>query len=643
VEGKLLVATVWRKNEVSLFGNYYRILGAVQPSVASQWPQKVTFGDYTKDSEQIASTWNMSDWRGGIGVAHMKEGQDDDRCLWSTCQLDYKGHLVLPLQATDCGNDTEAECAILIEYKNRIYGVFGDSVRRWDDGASAWSASLVTLNGPATDAIVHNGKLYFACGVDIDRFDGTTWTDGLALSGAAQPCQFLVEWDNKLFTLDYTGQLDYTDDEGVTWTANALSNLPNNYYTSLCISRDAAGDRIIYLGTKIGLYALDYINAKWYKTGLSMPFNHNNCAGMTDWRDVLYVSSGMQVYRYIAGEEDIQVMGLDRDGGVPDNYFGVITKLISEHNALYALVDATDNVTKNLFNGGYLTDQQFYDPVGYSYLAKWSGQGWSVAHLSADSVTRITTATAAYADEAYRLWFALNKKVYYIGLPYTIQNPDEVPDATYALSSIHETPWFDADNDTSTKIGLGFSMELKNTANSIVGSVKTAIDYVLVWYETELSENWLEISPIDTSLADTANPERICEDGEIEFYVGSSTGRTFNRIRFRVQIVHATAGQTESVDIQWMRLKYIKLLEPKWGFKVRIDCSRNYRHKSAASLLDALKDALETQTLGAFQFKDASTVLGRSESHNVRIVDMRGAEIGGKVSEGIFDLTLIAP
>lgn len=86
-------------------------------------------------------------------------------------------------------------------------------------------------------------------------------------------------------------------------------------------------------------------------------------------------------------------------------------------------------------------------------------------------------------------------------------------------------------------------------------------------------------------------------------------------------------------------MSYIKLLSVKWGFNVIADCSRNYRHKSAKTLLSNLKTALETETLGEFTFKDGDG----SETHRVRIANMKGVEVGGKRSEGQYQLTLVAP
>ena len=92
-------------------------------------------------------------------------------------------------------------------------------------------------------------------------------------------------------------------------------------------------------------------------------------------------------------------------------------------------------------------------------------------------------------------------------------------------------------------------------------------------------------------------------------------------------------------EVRWIRLSYIKLLTPRDGFTVKIDCSRNYRFQTARALLSALKTAQSTQTLGAFTFKNGNG----GESHRGRIATLNGVEIGGKRSQGIYEATLVAP
>ncbi len=314
-----------RAQEISLFGTFYPIIGQVSLSIASQWPEKVqTVGDFTKDSERIASSWVISDQRGGLGIKDMDEQKDQFRFWWSTCNPDYKSHLILGVLPTACGAPGLGAVNILIDYNNSLYAVQGADVYRWTEATRTWSASLRTLGAPPTDAIVHRNRLYFACGADFERFDGTNWTTGFALSTAQRASRYFVEWDDRLMVLSNAGQLIWSTNEGVTWTNNALLLLEPGSATSLFLYRNAAGTVVAHLGTKVGLYVLDFANSRWIPTELQLPKYNYGCLGATAWRDAAYIPFGMGMYHYVSSNPAVVTpVGLDRDYGVPSEYEGI--------------------------------------------------------------------------------------------------------------------------------------------------------------------------------------------------------------------------------------------------------------------------------------------------------------------------------
>ena len=91
-----MAARVESPNEISLNGVYYPIARPVQSVLASLYPAKVVIGDTTKDSQARTSIVAWSDWRGGIGINRMESGGDVNRAWWSTLQLRYRNHLILP-------------------------------------------------------------------------------------------------------------------------------------------------------------------------------------------------------------------------------------------------------------------------------------------------------------------------------------------------------------------------------------------------------------------------------------------------------------------------------------------------------------------------------------------------------------------
>jgi hypothetical protein len=632
-----MVTTVHRKNEISLFGKYYPIVGPVEPVLASQFAEKQVIGDYTKESELIGSTWVISDQRGGIGIKDMDEfgpdglQKDTDRCWFSTAWLNTKGHRTLPRLVTATTNPTGSDPSILIEFRNVMYCAFGTAVYTWTEGSSTWTTASRTLLANPTDAIVYKDKLYFLCSSDFERFDGTTWKKGAEL-GSAQKGILGVEWDEKLFLLDATGQLDYSTDEGVTWLTNALSTLPDDSFTALFIFDDATGSPVVYLGTKESLWVLDYDNAKWKETKLYLPFHPFNCKGSEAFRDAAYIPTGMQISQYRTVPPEVSVMGLDRDGGLPSKYTGSIVKILRGTNYLFAFVDATATKLRDQFPAGDYGDIAIYDG-GFSAIFQWqppttdSKNGWSVAHVGSVAETPLTVGVVATADDFSRLWFAIDGTVSFMALQETLQNPKDVPQFAFGLTSEHITPWFDADNAVIDKLAIELAAFYEDLASDNQ-------EYAQLYYGVDYDEDtWTLLTN------STYTDGKIDTDGETTFTFASDAGIDYKAIRFRELLFRRSSDNTRSPDCRWLRLKYIKLLEPKFAYSVQIDCSRNYRFQTSRSLLAALNTALLTKTLGTFTFKDS----GGSESHQVRIANMSGVEVGGRKSDGLYEVQLIAP
>jgi len=631
-----MTPNVFRPNEISLFNVFYPIVGAVKVTALKQFPPKQVTGDVTIDSDPVLSSWSISDQRGGIGIKDMVEDEDYDRCEWSTCYIDAKGHVVLPALVTEASNPTTDDPAVTIEYSNEQYVAFATSARKWNEGTGAFGSNLKTLVATPTDTIIHKSKLYFACGSDFDRFDGSTWTKGATL-GSAQPSRYFVEWDEKLFALDNDGQLDYSVDEGVTWVTNALSHLPSSFFTSLWTADNAAGENIIYMGTKEGPYALDFDNAKWRKVRLEIPLHDYGCLGADKWRGNSFIPVGLALYKYDAVSGKIEVVGPDRDYGIPADYWGNIVKVASGHNGAYVLIDATSTETQDLFPasfGNVFGNVQIYDNLGYSSVLKYTEywnekkardvHSWSVIYLSSALQLPGKCMSVSTADNLFRLWFGVAGTMYYVPLQQSIQNPLEVADFKFdsTRGGEHITTRFDADNATVHKTGSKVTVHARDTS---------ATEYIKVSYRIDDGTAWTLLT--NTSFADG----QIDSDGEHEFTFASAAGIDFLNIQFKYDL--ASGSTSESPDVRWVRLAYIPVLDTRWQFGLRVDCTRNYRHQTAKAMQAALKTALDTRTFGAFTFRNGNG----TESHNVRLSQMAGAEIGGKRAEGVQDLVLIAP
>jgi hypothetical protein len=131
---------------------------------------------------------------------------------------------------------------------------------------------------------------------------------------------------------------------------------------------------------------------------------------------------------------------------------------------------------------------------------------------------------------------------------------------------------------------------------------------------------------------------KITSNGQHTFTFADGAGLEFTAIRFEEDLVRGSTN-TKAPDRRWLRLSFIPTLQVKWAFQVRVDCRRNYRRRKKQVMVDALKAAMETGTMGKFKYQHGSA----STEYRVKILDMPGAEFGGKKHEGIFDVMLIAP
>lgn len=91
---------VIRDNEIELNSIKYPITDKVRPILSAKFAEKMVVGDYTKASNPEVDSWVIQDQRGGILMEEMDETRDADRSHWSTCNLGFKGHIVLPRLAT---------------------------------------------------------------------------------------------------------------------------------------------------------------------------------------------------------------------------------------------------------------------------------------------------------------------------------------------------------------------------------------------------------------------------------------------------------------------------------------------------------------------------------------------------------------
>ena len=157
--------SVVEKNEIFLNGVYYPITRPIRSTLASIYPAKVVIGDTTKDSNLRSSIISWADWRGGIGVNRMEGAGEVNRAWYSTCQLRYKNHLVLPGLATattaPSHSLTGGTIGAINTLADEVYafwnGTVGESPKlfKYANATGSWGSALTqSATDQVTDSVV---------------------------------------------------------------------------------------------------------------------------------------------------------------------------------------------------------------------------------------------------------------------------------------------------------------------------------------------------------------------------------------------------------------------------------------------------------------------------------------------------------
>jgi len=639
-------------NEVSLNGVFYPLTRPVQSVLASQYPAKVVIGDTTRDSQTRTSVIAWSDWRGGIGVNRMEHGGDVNRAWWSTLQLRYKNHLILPGLDNDAAANasstglTGPTIGAIGELSGEIYVAWNGSVSEaakiylYNNTSDAWGSALATPADRVTDTVTWRTLAsetflvfahYDANGSGYTRFDGSTWTSD------ATDTQYVAAWDDRLWGISYAGQLWYSIVAG-TEVNDAKLPLPAGSVTGLFVARDAGGEPILYAATKKGLFAHDAANAKFIQTELTLPNHPFAGRGTIRWRDSIYMPAGLGVYRYInqAGGAVLTITGPDRDDGLPQDKRGTIKYMSGSHNELFAGLDSATapNISSSSsipfqwqsHHGSTVIDGD----SGYSSILGYNDMGWETKWLAASAGKSLQHMLVSDAYDEYRLWWGFDGEIKFMKIPSDIINPSFVSDFEYKASGTHETPWFNAGQAEVDKLALKLKTEVQD-----VGTEET----VTVSYATDYSESYTSAGSAITSTSLDAT------SGVTTYTFGSSAGVAFRAIKFKIALARTTDTDIDNYkkktpDVVSLTLEWRKKLEAKWGHQIELDLNKEYKSRSPKDLRAALLSAVESTTLVEFTFRDDS---GGTRNFYVDVASATGLEYTGYDERGTSMVNLVEP
>jgi len=453
---------VVEQNEIFLNGVYYPTTRPVRSTLASIYPAKVVIGDTTKDSQLRSSIIAWADWRGGIGINRMEGAAEVNRAWYSTCQLRYKNHLVLPGLATESTSPshglTDATIGAINTLSDEVYAFWNGSTSespklfKYNNTNDSWGSALTqSATDQVTDSVVFTdagGTTYLVFAHYDTNGSGYTYSsDGSSWTTDTTDTKFVAVWDERLWGISHVGQLWYATVVG-TEVNDAVLPLPDGAVTALFVARNAMGIPIIYAATTQGLFAHNADNAMWEATQMDFPVHPDNGKGTVRWRDSVYIPSGNGIYKYINGNNAavITIVGPDRDDGLPSDKRGAIRNMAGTHNELLVGIDASAapaTIASTSIPYQWISHQGstvIPPDTGYSSILGYNDMGWEVKWQSATSGKGFDSIHVSDAYSKYRVWWGHNDIVHFMDLPKDIINPSEVSEFSYALQGVHETP-----------------------------------------------------------------------------------------------------------------------------------------------------------------------------------------------------------
>jgi len=654
------------KNEIYLDGTYYPLTRPVQSVLASIYPAKVVIGDTTRDSQVRSSVVAWSDWRGGIGINRMEGAGETDRAWWSTCQLRYKNHLVLPGKAEITASVSHglgsAKIGAIGELGEEVYAVWNGTASetpklfKYNNSSDTWGSALTAagLVDQVTDVLEFTDRagtsfLLFAH-YDSNGSGYTYSSDGSTWRSDNQATQYVTFWDDRLWGISNAGQLWYitaalntSGNNNNTEILDAKLPLPDGYVTGLFVARDATGEPIIYASTKKGLWAHDNMNSRFVETQLGLPFHPDAGKGSIKWRESVYIPSGMGIYKYINGSNQavVSITGPDRDDGMPSDNRGTIRKMSATHNELLVAIDAT--AAPNITSGDAIPYQwashQGSDVIdsdtGFSTILGYNDLGWETKWMASTAGRGIDTITVNNAYDDYRMWWGFNDRIYYMTMPSNIINPSEIGDFAYGTSGVHETPWFNAGQSEVDKLALRLKVEVNDATSDALDDANDYTRSVAVQYATDYSTAYTSLGTITS-------------DGITTYTFGSNLGTAFRAIKFKLTLTRTAGSSTThenqlkltSPDVVSTTLEYRKKLEAKWGHQVQVDINKAYKGNTPKQLRANLVSAIESTTLVEFTFRDDDS---GDRTYYTDVASATGLEQTGYDESGVSTISLMEP
>jgi tripartite motif-containing protein 71 len=334
----------------------------------SIFEKKVTFGRIDKDSDDIVSSYIMSDWSGG-GQIDLLTGADQGRYRHGVLDARTPGAITLPqyveeITPTGATGDTTYP---MYQIGNYPVHIKGDRVYTWDEDTDALSTGVSIAHTPVGKPTRFNAGLHVPLGTSgyaIVTLSGTdpVWnrhagvSEGADKDATSSPNAVDFEvWDNKIWALTPTGVLAYSftgannawlwdqawDEARAAFLKLDTSQTPKRLLTYV----DNNGDPCLVIITDHAAFRVDFVSKEYAKTAIQFPPHPDFGRGATVWRpgEDLKIAVGLGMISYSAAGVVDPETGLSRNDGMPFTNLGTITDLEAETSNLYAAITGSSS------------------------------------------------------------------------------------------------------------------------------------------------------------------------------------------------------------------------------------------------------------------------------------------------------------
>ena len=660
---------------------------SVQRTDTSRFEGKVTFGDYTVDSDQLMSTWAQSTWVGGMLVADQIEGATDSRFRYARAWTMSPRQLTLPLatEAVTLGYTADPDNTI-----NIIAALVVDIVGGGSGGGTGyhpwlWSDLATMPLGSRQEVIfaacgrqlsaVNTVTLAVTSLGDLDNMPANTgawfddgagnlvlwvpqglagiqwynpYTEAFGVQDATIPAIAVLAHDTRLFALTVEsgsrGVLRHRPLDG-PWDAAtnpALKLPPDEVPRNLVEFFDRAGNPAVAVITTKQAWVYDAEADALTPLGLRYPFARKAGQASAMWRDDgLYVSSGLGINR-ISGAGVRTATGLDRDDGFPATAMAedAASPTWGTAPAVWAMTGA-ENFLVAAVNGYSAGGTTHHELVG------WNEAGWH--HITGidipDPGAELVPSAVMVADALDTYQVVTGMRQFDLGTPdvtpalHITRIPEDfhAPRASlmdqpvrFASTGVFYSGWFDAGMRNFLKAWSQVEIYLRDPDDGTAAPPGT----VTVFYRTEdAPDTWVELG---TASAFGQNVLRL---GVAD---GFSHGRVSRRIELKLAIAHADAGtatlHTTTPVIEAISLKFIKLAQYGSAWQVYVPLSGYDTWRGVGpTQIDAHLSRLTAEGASKGPFarmlhrRDAD---GEPAEYRVRVAQWQRAESTGDVPYG---------